>query len=62
MRVTEIVGRVDDEYHVVDVINEHIKNLESNYDVRVISIDVNKGSVSEYCKYSVWLELRRRNK
>lgn len=46
MRVTEIVGHVDDEDHVVDVINEHIKNLESNYDVRVISIDVNKGSVS----------------
>lgn len=61
MRVTEIVGHVDDEDHVVDAINEHIKNLESNYDVRVISIDVNKGSVSKYCKYSVWLELRRRN-
>ena len=46
MRVTEIVGHVDDEAYVEDVINEHIKNLESNYDVRVISIDVNKGSVS----------------
>ena len=61
MRVTEIVGHVDNEAYVEDAINEHIKNLESNYDVRVISIDVNKGSVSEYCKYSVWLELRRRN-
>ena len=61
MRVTEIVGHVDDEAYVEDVINEHIKNLESNYDVRVISITVIKGSVSEYCKYNVWLELRRRN-
>ena len=61
MRVTEIVGRVNDESHVADAINEHIKNLESNYDVRVISIKVIKGSVSEYCKYSIWLELRRKN-
>ena len=61
MRVTEIVGRVDDESYVADAINEHIKNLESNYDVRVISIKVIKGSVSECCKYSVWLELHRRN-
>lgn len=60
MRVTEIVGRVDDEAYVADAINEHIKNLESNYDVRVISIKVIKGSVLEHCKYSVWLELRRR--
>ena len=61
MRVTKIVGRVDNEAYAEDAINKHIKNLESNYDVRVISITVIKGSVSEYCKYSVWLELRRRN-
>ena len=57
MRVTEITGYADDTYGVTDAINEHIKNLESNYDVRVISVDIDK---DEYCKYSVWLELRRK--
>ena len=61
MRVIEIVGHVDDEAYVADAINEHIKNLESNYDVRVISININKGGASEFDRYSVWLELRGRN-
>lgn len=61
MRVTEITGYVDDKYGAIDAINEHIKNLESNYDVRVISININKGGASEFDRYSVWLELRGRN-
>lgn len=61
MRVTEITGYVDDKYNAVDAINEHIKKLESNYDVRVISLDVNEGGASEFGRYSVWLELRKRN-
>lgn len=61
MRVTEITGYADDEYGITDAINEHIKNLESNYDVRVISININKGGASEFDRYSVWLELRGRN-
>lgn len=58
VRVTEITGYVDDKYGVIDAINEHIKKLESNYDVRVISINTNTG---DYYSYNVWLELRRRN-
>lgn len=58
MRVTEITGYADDEYGITDAINEHIKKLERTYDVRVISIDVNKGTASEFGSYSAWLELR----
>ena len=61
MRVAKITGYVDDKYGEIDAINEHIKNLESKYAVRVISIDVNEGGASEFGRYSVWLELRRRN-
>lgn len=63
MRVTEITGYVADEYgdSVEDSINEGIKCFEDDYDVRVININITKGGESEYCKYSVWLELRKRD-
>lgn len=53
VRVAKITGYVDDKYGEIDTINEHIKNLESKYAVRVISIDVNEGGASEFGRYSV---------
>lgn len=63
VRVTEITGYVADEYgdSVEDSINEGIKCFEDDYDVRVISINITKGGALEHCKYSVWIELRRRD-
>lgn len=61
MKVTEITGYFDDgSSDVADVINERIETLESHFDVRVISIDVNKGGASKFGSYSVWLELQGR--
>ena len=59
MKITKITGYTV-EYSVEDSINERIEHFENDYDVRVINVKVTKDGESEFCEYSVWLELRRR--